>query len=111
MSCVMAGTMNIEDEAAHVAEQDDDTTDIYKLSQQVQVCGDDAHTKILSGLLVAGMTLLFDEVVGGDALYVVEDVQNGVAKELRENQGTDDDTKFSGSQTLNLWWVWNGALV
>ena len=86
MFWVMIGYLEIEDKAAHIAEQDDDTARVYQFAQQVQVRRDDAHTKLLCRLLVAVMTFLLSQVVGGYTLHVVKEIEQWIAEELRKYQ-------------------------
>ena len=78
-----------------VAEQDGETACVQQFAQEVQVGLDDTRAKILRGLLVAMVMLLFVQVGGRQLLYGVEYVEQGVAEQLGEGERTDDEANFS----------------
>src|SRR5450755_188278 len=77
---------------------------------KVQVSVDDADTEVLRRLLIAAVALLLVQEGGSDALQMVEQVEDGIAKQLRQNKRTDDKAKLARRQFLDLRRIWYGAL-
>src|SRR5581483_9199640 len=73
--------------------------------------GDHAHTKSLRRLLIAAMALLLVDRLGRYALYAIKHIEQWIAKELREQQRTDDHAEAARSQLSELRWVGNRAGV
>src|SRR5215475_4089337 len=57
------------------------------------------------------MALLLAEVGGSDTLHKVQDIEQRIAEELRENQRADHDAKFACIQPFYLRRVWDETLL
>src|SRR5579885_212994 len=106
---IVVGTVDVEGEAAHIAEQDNETASIDQRVQQIEVRLDDTGAEGLRGLLIAMMPLLLAQHSGSDALDGIEQVKQGIAEKLAEDERTDDKAEFATVQTLYLRRVGNGA--
>ena len=79
---IVIGTVDVENKATYVAQQDNAATYVHQTLKQVEMSLDDTYTKSLRSFLVATMTLLFSKELGSDALHMVKDVEERVAEEL-----------------------------
>jgi hypothetical protein len=59
----------------------------------MQVSLDDALAQGLGGILVATMTFLLAQDLGGETLHVVKDVEQGIAEKLGQDQRANDEAK------------------
>jgi hypothetical protein len=77
----------------------------------VQVRRDDADAKCLRRFLVASMALLLAKVGGGNTLHMIQDIEQGIAEELREHQRADDDATSACAQAFYLRRIWHWTLL
>jgi hypothetical protein len=66
----------------------------------MQVGLDDAQAQGLGGILVATMTFLLTQELGGETLHVVKGVEQRVAEKLGQDQRANDETKAASLNCL-----------
>jgi len=66
----------------------------------MQVSLDDTQAQGLDGILVATMTFLFAQMLWDETLYVVKDVEQGIAEKLGQDQRANDEARAASLNCL-----------
>src|SRR5579863_1098165 len=86
---IVVSAINIKNIASDIAEQDNNAASIQQTAQQMKMCRNDTDTKCLRRVLIATMSLLLSDHLRGNALYVIQHIEQWIAEQLRKDERTD----------------------